>query len=427
MKKLDASEARVLVIGSGGREHAIGMQMENDGVENLFFAPGNGGTAMLGTNVPISPNDFTGLNEFVKKEEIDLIIVGSEDPLAGGIVDFFRRRNVLIIGPTKDAAQLESNKAFARVRMEDADIPQPIYLISPDREQTEEMIGITGLPVVLKFSGLAAGKGAFVCHTESDIKEALKAIYEDKKFGEGPVLIEECLSGQEMSVFVLCNENSHVIIGTAQDYKRLRDGDKGPNTGGMGSISPSPLITRYPDLMEKIETRIIVPILKEMKNNHLPFTGFLYCGLMITNGEPYVIEFNCRLGDPETQVVLPLIKSNFFKLLWRAANNEDLAAKKLKFYDHLAAAFIVKVAGGYPGDYRKGDIIETPDSESTWCEIIHAGTKLNDKEELVTNGGRVIGVLGLADSLFEAVEKVYEDLDQIHFADEFYRRDIGKF
>jgi phosphoribosylamine--glycine ligase len=426
MNDLTANKARVLIIGSGGREHAIGIQLEADGVDKVFFAPGNGGTVAIGDNVPLDPNDFQAIHEFVKKAKVNLIVVGPEDPLANGIVDFFRALKIPIIGPTQAAAQIESSKIFARNLMTQANVPQPEFIVCKNRDDAEQAIALFELPVVLKVSCLAAGKGAFVCKTSTDLEEALKAIYDDNKFGPGSILVEECLFGQEMSVFVLCNGPSHLIIGTAQDYKCLLDGDEGPNTGGMGSISPSPLVAIYPDLMEKVEERVIKPTLQAMRNNLTPFTGFLYAGLMIVDGDPFVIEFNCRLGDPETQVVLPLISNNFFDLLWGSVNNADLGNHILEPYN-LAAAFVVKVAGGYPNKYRKGDTIEIEADASFGCDIIHAGTKCDDSMELITNGGRVIGALALGQDLKEAVDIAYDGIDQIHFADEFCRRDIGKF
>jgi phosphoribosylamine--glycine ligase len=426
MKKLNAEDARVLIIGSGGREHAIGIKLDDE-VGELFFVPGNAGTSLIGTNVQLESNDFMGIHDFVKKSGIDLIIVGPEDPLANGIVDFFRNLKVPIIGPTQAAAKIESSKIFARNLMKKIVVPQPDFMIAADQEETEELItSIFGLPVVLKIDGLAAGKGAFVCKDIDDVEEAINVIYKNKKFGEGEIVVEECLRGQEMSVFVLCNESSHVVIGTAQDYKRLLDGNQGPNTGGMGSISPSPLIAKYPNLLKDIEGQIIGPVLDQMKREGIPFTGFLYAGLMVDDdGDPYVIEFNCRLGDPETQVILPLIESSFFDLLWKAANNADLSTNPLSMHD-LHTAFVVKVAEGYPNSYHKGDVIEISE-DGNYFEIIHSGTKINSNEELVTNGGRVIGVLCEGESLEDAVAFAYEGLNNIHFKNEFFRHDIGKF
>jgi len=385
MKKLEAQNAKVLVIGGGGREHAIGLQLQTDQVEKIYFAPGNAGTAKIGKNVELNLKDFGAINDFVKKNEIDLIVVGPEDPLANGIVDYFRAKGVPIVGPTKAAAQIESSKIFARQLMEEADIPQPDFCVCNNEEETKEAISFFGLPVVLKVDGLAAGKGAFVCKSKDDIAEAMKAIYRDKKFGVGPILVEECLEGQEISFFVLCDILNHVVIGTAQDYKRLLDGDQGPNTGGMGSVSPSPLyIKRRSKLMNAIDDEIITPILEMMRQKGHPFTGFLYCGLMIDKiGNPSVIEFNCRLGDPETQVILPLIKNDFFELLWKSVNN-DLADTQVSFFD-ISAVFIVKVAKGYPSDYQKNMTIRIVNNfDTTCCEIIHAGTRLDENRELVT-------------------------------------------
>jgi phosphoribosylamine--glycine ligase len=424
MKQLNVNDANVLIIGGGGREHALGMQLEVDGVNNLFFAPGNGGTAEIGENIPLNLKNFDEIYEFVQKTKIDLIVVGPEDPLADGIVDYFRERNILIVGPTKAAAQIESSKIFARNLMAEAMIPQPNFIVCPDEDATRQAIFLFGSPVVLKVDGLAAGKGAFVCKSADDIEEAMNAIYKENKFGVGPILVEECLVGQEISVFALCDNLEYTVIGTAQDYKRLLDGDLGPNTGGMGSISPSPLILKKPKLLDEIKKAIITPVLEAMNKNETPFTGFLYCGLMIVDGYPQVIEFNCRLGDPETQVIMQLISGNFFYALWWAANNR--LSPNLGQYN-LSAAFVVKVAKGYPGKYEKNKIITFVGNEPSSCDIIHAGTKIDEQGNLVTNGGRVIGALGMGPNLDKAVKSAYLGLDTIKFEDEFYRKDIGKF
>ncbi|MCX6798428.1 MAG: phosphoribosylamine--glycine ligase [Candidatus Falkowbacteria bacterium] len=358
--------------------------------------------------------------EFVKNTQIDLIVVGPEAPLANGIVDYFLVRNIKIIGPTQAAARIESSKIFARELMAKAKIPQPEFVICANREATNVAIAKFGLPVVIKVDGLAEGKGAFVCHQSAEVETACQTIYEDKKFGQTKVLVEECLSGQEMSVFALCDVSDYKIIGTAQDYKRLLDNNKGPNTGGMGAISPSPLAK--PEIMEKIKKKIIEPTLKAMNQADSPFAGFLYCGLMIKDNEPRVIEFNCRLGDPETQVILPLIKGDFFDLLWLAANHEIYQAN-FSLSDY-STAFVFKVAKGYPGLYVKGNLIKVPSLPNN--RIIHAGTKINEVGELVTNGGRVAGALGLSPNPSAAIKDAYVLLHQIHFENEFYRRDIGR-
>lgn len=420
MEKLSATDALVAIIGGGGREHALGLRLKLDKVQKLFFIPGNAGTGNIGQNVELNINDFDSIYEFVKTSGVNLIIVGPEAPLAEGIVDYFLARNVKIIGPTKRAAQLESSKYFARMLMRGTGIKQPGFTLCCDRKDAERAIYVFGLPAVLKVDGLAAGKGAFVCHQADEVEAALQAIYVDKKFGDTKILVENCVTGQEMSAFALCDIDNYRIIGTAQDYKRLRDNDEGPNTDGMGSIAPSPLATS--EVMEKVERKIIKPILEAMKGINAPFTGFLYCGLMIRDGEPYVIEFNARLGDPGTQVILPLIKGDFFNLLWRAANNE-LNSAKFSFLDNYHTALVVKVAEGYPDNYRKGDVIK---GLVGWADtIIHAGTKITDQGQVVTNGGRVVGTLGLGRSLDSALKYAYHWLDQIHFKGEFYRRDIG--
>lgn len=303
MKKLSASEARVLVIGSGGREHAIGIELKANGVNKLFFVPGNGGTSNLGKNVDLKINDFPAIYDLAKKEKIDLIVVGPEDPLANGIVDFFRERSIAIVGPTKAAARIESSKIFARNLMLLADVPQPEFVACSDRDLAEKVIERFGFPVVLKVEGLAAGKGAFVCHIPKEAEEALKTIYEDNKFGAGSILVEECLYGQEMSVFVLCNESSHTIIGTAQDYKRLLDDDEGPNTGGMGSISPSPLVAKYrKPLLEKIENRIITPVLEAMEEKATLLPAFCTAASWFMRESHRSLNLTAVLGIPRLKL-----------------------------------------------------------------------------------------------------------------------------
>lgn len=422
MKKVNPEYVKILIIGSGGREFSIGAQLLSEGVENLYFSPGNVGTAELGKNIELDLKNFQKVFAFVKKYEIDLIVVGPEESLVNGIVDFFRKKEILIVGPTKEAAQIEGSKIFARHLNDKAGIPQPKYVVCSDMKSAEEAVKEFGLPVVLKVDGLAAGKGAFVCHNSEDIGEAFELIYKQDKFGQGSILVEECLVGQEMSVFVLCNNIDHTIIGTAQDYKRLLDGNKGPNTGGMGSISPSPLVEQYPGLLEEIEKTIVSPALATMAELGKAFTGFLYCGLMVTNGKPKVIEYNCRLGDPETQVVLQLIASSFFELLWSVANNWIMPEVDLY---NLYAAFVFKVAEGYPGNYEKGNVITIGEIVSMNCDVIFAGTKVNDEGEIVTNGGRVIGAFGFGGTLAEAVKEAYAGVDAIDFKGALCRRDIG--
>ena len=424
MKELLARHAKVLIIGGGGREHAIGLRLVTDGISHLCFAPGNAGTASIGVNLDetLDPNNFEAICEFVTHCGISLVVIGPEAPLAAGLVDYLRDKNIPVIGPTQAAAKLESSKIFARELMAEKNIPQPSYAVCSNWDaavaELREHTQMGGGSIVIKVDGLAAGKGVFVCHDHEDIYYAMEAVYEDKKFGDTKIIIEECLEGTEMSLFALCDQSGYVVLGTAQDYKRLLDGNHGPNTGGMGSIAPSPLET--PELIAKVEDRIIKPILQAMNERGAPFTGFLYCGLMIKDGEPYVIEFNVRLGDPETQVILPLIENNFFDLLWLAAHDQVATAKIS--CSELCAACVIKVAQGYPEQYPKGEIISGhPESK----RVIHAGTKLNAKGQAVTNGGRVLGVVGINYGLAGAIKNAYSLIRCAEFSNEFYRRDIG--
>lgn len=423
-------EARILIIGSGGREHAIGWRLRQDGVVKLFFAPGNAGTMAIGTNLPmLDIKDNQAILEFVKKHPIDLVVIGPEDPLERGLVDVLRANGKLVIGPTAKAARLETNKHFARLIMKRANIPQPDFHVCYNKQRAEEQKELMGgLPLVLKASGLAAGKGAYVCHTPEEWDTAIEDIFQKGKFGVAgeTVLVEQCLTGEELSFFVLCDGLDYQILGTAQDHKRLGDGDTGPNTGGMGAYSPTPFST--PEIIGEVETTIIQPLLKKMKNFGMPVTGFMYPQIMLVkNGdklEPYVIEINMRMGDPETQVVLPLIKSNFCWLLRNAANGQ-LLKETIQFTGGFAAT-VVKSAGGYPGDYKKGEPIFGLDIPPKEGEIIfHAGTRENSAG-IVTNGGRIIAATGLGETLKIALEKAYRRADEIEFNNSYCRRDIGQ-
>lgn len=419
MRELAASDAKVLIIGSGGREHALGLALKEAKVKTLYFTPGNAGTQELGHNINLDVNNFNSIHELVKKEKIDLIIVGPEKPLANGIVDYFNQQDIRIIGPTKEAAQIEVSKIYARELMDTAGIPGPQFRVCPNQTATKRAIKKIGLPLVLKVDGLAEGKGAFVCHTPEETINACRVIYDEQKFGVTEILVEECLEGQEMSCFFLADAFDIKFIGSAQDYKRLNNNDQGPNTGGMGAIAPSPLMT--PKLLEKIETLIVEPILSLIEASGEPYTGFLYCGLMIKNGQPAVIEFNARLGDPETQVILPLIKNNLFELLWRAAQDELYSYDQVELRD-CQAAYVVKAMTGYPDMYLKGKEIKFTNNSN---RIIQAGTK-NVNGQILTNGGRVLGALGLGSNLTAAIKDAYVMLDQVHFEGEYFRTDIGR-
>jgi phosphoribosylamine--glycine ligase len=427
---MQAQNAKVLVIGGGGREHAIVWRLIQDGVKTIFCAPGNAGTQLSGAkNVAVDIKNNEAILDFIHKNQIDLTIVGPEDPLARGLVNLVRGAGYLIVGPTAEAAQLETSKIFARTLMEKHGIPQPRYDVSMTMDYAELTRKELGLPLVIKADGLAGGKGAIVCRTEEEWQAALQDMFVNKKFGAASdrVLIEECLVGEEISVFALCDyQGGFRVIGDAQDHKRLLDNDLGPNTGGMGAYSPVPLPEYEGTLVYEIEEKIIGPILQAMKNIGHPYTGFLYAGLMIVDGHPKVIEFNARLGDPETQVILPLIGPSFFNLLYDSVT-VGLENSALKF-SNLSAVAVVLATDGYPEGYSRGASITLPvlSAEDKFSLIFQAGTTIiQEGEAIKTNGGRIINAVGLGYSLKDAITQAYQVADQIFFADKQFRTDIG--
>ncbi len=422
--------ARILILGSGGREHALVWSLAQEQSHDLFCAPGNAGTADLAANVAVDINDQDTLLKVVRQEAIDLTIVGPEAPLAAGIVDRFSERipsghdeGLKIFGPSGAAARLESSKLFARDFMRETGIPHPDY--RPCRSKAEALAAVEdmGLPIVLKADGLAAGKGVIICQTGEGVDDALGLYFDQRAFGEAGLAlsVEQCLSGPEMSVFALCDGDSFVIIGTAQDYKRAYDGDQGPNTGGMGSIAPSPLAT--PEMVDEIAETILKPAVDGMKARGCPYAGCLYAGLMIVDGKPCVIEFNVRLGDPESQVVLPLLDTPLSELIEQAlsGNMPDKADTKPG-----AAVCVVVASEGYPGKYVKGKPITGLEGLDEEIIIYHAGTATDASGRLVSNGGRVLNVVAEGKDILAAAALVYENLPRIDFPGSFYRRDIGQ-
>ncbi len=420
-----AQNSSVLIIGSGGREHALGKKLNEDGVKKLYFMPGNAGTAKLGINLDTNIKDFSDIQRCIENLKIDLTIVGPEDPLAEGLVNYLQESGHKVIGPQQSAALLESSKIFARELMKKHGIPQPDYIICDTIEKAREAQKYYGFPVVVKADGLAAGKGVSVCQDETEFKTALTAMFVDKKFGKAgaEILIEQCLFGEEMSIFALCDDHSFKIIGTAQDHKRLKDNDEGPNTGGMGAYSPA--VFENLELMKTIETRIISPTLQAMSGWGMPFTGFLYISVMLVDNFPYVIEFNVRLGDPETQVILPRLSNSLFDLLVLASKNQLSQANDIRFFPG-SAACVVKVAEGYPEAYSKGHTIEISENGFNDCSyIIHAGTK-KSSDIIVTNGGRVLNGVGLGPNLQLALDNAYSAIDSADFSESYFRKDIGQ-
>ncbi|RNB81021.1 phosphoribosylamine--glycine ligase [Brevibacillus fluminis] len=413
---------KVLVIGGGGREHAILWKLaQSTRVTKLYCAPGNGGTEEVAQNVPIGAHDFAALSQFVKDEGISLTVVGPEDPLLAGIVDFFSERGLPIFGPSSQAAQIEGSKTFAKDLMKRHQIPTAAYESFTDYEAALAYLRAQGAPIVIKADGLAAGKGVVVAESLEEAEQALAQIMQDGVFGNAGarVVIEECLRGEELTLLSFVDGETVKPMITSQDHKPAYDGDKGPNTGGMGTYAPVPQMSN--ELVAQIVSTIVEPVAKAMVAEGYPFKGVLYTGLMITAQGPKVIEFNARFGDPETQVVLPLLDSDLLDV-FEATINGTLADQDVAWKSD-SACCVVMAAPGYPGDYPKGASIELPANNGETV-IFHAGTKLADGV-LVTNGGRVLGVTGVGATLAKAREIAYQTVGKTHFEGAHYRTDIA--
>ena len=418
----------VLILGSGGREHALAWKIsQSSSCNKLFIAPGNAGTDLVGVNKNINVTDFDAIKHLVIDEDIEMVVVGPEDPLVNGIYDFFKNdndlNNVSIIGPSKEGAQLEGSKKFAKEFMQRHNIPTAKYK-SFDKDTLQEgcdFLETLSPPYVLKADGLAAGKGVLIVESISEAKSELKSMLLDSKFGRASstVVIEEFLNGIELSIFVITNGDTYKILPTAKDYKRIGEGDTGLNTGGMGAVSPVPFVDRF--FMEKIEQEIIKPSIEGLKKENISYKGFLFIGLIKVGSEPKVIEYNVRMGDPETEVVIPRIKSDFLNLL-KGIKDGTFSEKDLNISEDVAAT-VMLVSGGYPQKYNKG--YEITNSEN--CEgsiIFHAGTK-NDEGIVKTNGGRVIAVTSFGKTLEDALKKSNKNAEKINFQGKNYRKDIG--
>jgi phosphoribosylamine--glycine ligase len=420
----------ILLLGAGGREHALAWKMRQSSLcENLFIAPGNGGTANCGTNLHFSAIDFDAVKKACLEHKINLVVVGPEEPLVKGIIDFFRKdtdlKKLLIIGPSKEAAQLEGSKAFAKTFMQRHGIPTAGYKEFGEENFAEGIDYLQQhiLPVVLKADGLAAGKGVIICEKAAEAVAEFEQMIQHAKFGEAgkKVVVEEFLSGIELSVFVLTDGKNYLLLPEAKDYKRIGEGDTGPNTGGMGAISPVPFADDA--FMQKIKTKIIEPTITGLQKDNLYYKGFIFFGLIKVGDEPYVIEYNCRLGDPETEVVMPRMKNDLIELLIATAKQELHTVSIEK--DSRAAATVVAVSGGYPADYKKELRIEGLSNKMEDDVLIfHAGTK-NENNVILTNGGRVLCITSLANNLEEAIMKCKEKVKTIHFEGMYYRHDIG--
>ncbi|MEQ1855788.1 MAG: phosphoribosylamine--glycine ligase [Longimicrobiales bacterium] len=416
---------RILIVGNGGREHALLWKLRRDAPSAEFFATlPNGGMAPLCEPVALAPTDVEALAGWAAAHRIDLTVVGPEGPLAAGIVDRFRFKGLPVFGPSKAAARIEASKSYAKDLMRGAGVPTAEYRTFTNLAGAEDYVRERGAPIVVKASGLAAGKGAVVCATVEDALSALRSMLGDLEFGEAgrEVVIEECMQGEELSVFAVTDGVRSVILVPAQDHKRVGDGDTGPNTGGMGAYAPVSLAT--PDLLEKARTQVFEPTLAALAKEGNPFTGLLYAGLMLTKDGIKVVEFNCRFGDPETQVVLPLLESSLLELIATVAEGGSLAGRRAR-QRRGAAVTTVLAAGGYPGSYEKGKPIRIPTGlERENVMVFHAGTQLKGSA-LVTSGGRVLAVTALADSFSAAADESREAATRIEFEGAFHRSDIG--
>ncbi len=425
------NQVNILLLGSGGRECAFAWKIaQSPRLAKLFIAPGNGGTDAYGTNVDLSPVDFPLIGQFVQSNNINLIVVGPEDPLVKGIRDYFLAspllRHISIVGPSKAAAALEGSKDFAKKFMAKHNIPTAKYLTVDKKNLQEGCKFLDSLkpPYVLKADGLAAGKGVLIIESVDEAKKELNEMILDAKFGEASssVVIEEFLSGIELSVFVATDGESYKILPSAKDYKRIGENDKGLNTGGMGAISPVPFADKV--FMDKVIERIVEPTIKGIKEDGLDYKGFVFIGLFSCNGEPFVVEYNVRMGDPETEAVMMLLESDIIDLFEGIANS-TLREKDIKISSKTAST-IVLTAKGYPNDYPKGDVITLPqmkDDNDTF--VFHSGTKIKGKQ-LLTNGGRVIAITALGSDIQNALDKAYKMAENIQFDGKYYRKDIGQ-
>lgn len=415
---------KILVVGSGGREHALAWKLaQSKRIQIVLVAPGNGGTALDARMKNVAITDPVALADFAQQEQVTLTVVGPEAPLAAGIVDIFRERGMKIFGPTRKAAQLESSKDFAKAFMERHGIPTARYQTFSDADAAHRYIDEQGAPIVIKADGLAAGKGVVVAMTLEEAHGAIDMMLSDNRFGDAGarVVVEEFLEGEEASFIVMVDGKNMLPLATSQDHKRLLDQDLGPNTGGMGAYSPAPIVT--PQLHARVMREIIQPTVQGMAKDGIPYTGFLYAGLMIdAEGNPKTLEFNCRMGDPETQPIMARLKTDLVSVMEHAVAG-TLDEIELD-WDRRTALGVVMAASGYPDAPRKNDVITGIPEETEHSMTFHAGTSLDNKA-LTTQGGRVLCVVGLGDSVRVAQKHAYEALDQIHFDGMQFRRDIG--
>ncbi len=412
------------IIGSGGREHALCLKLnESKIIEKIYCFPGNAGTSKIAENYDINIDNFSEIKKISEKKNIELLIVGPEKPLVNGIVDFFKNTKIKIFGPNKISSQLEGSKTFTKMLCKKFNIPTSNFEIFKNREDAIRFLNNSNFPIVIKADGLAAGKGVYICGSKEESISAVHEIF-DGKFGNAElVLIEEFLKGEEMSYFVICDGKNYSFFQTAQDHKRVGEGDTGSNTGGMGAYSPSRLNNL--ELQNKINKKIIEPTLKGLEDLNTQYVGFLYVGLMIVDNEPYLIEYNVRMGDPECQTILPLLKSDLGKIILSCCNN-DLKSEKIEWLNEKSICFVL-CSNGYPGNYKKNikiDNIKNLEIKEKGHFIFHAGTKSIDKD-IYSDGGRVLNVVITSDTFTDCKNKALEVLKKINWMDGFYRKDIG--
>lgn len=421
---------KILLLGAGGREHALAWKLgQSSKCSKLFIAPGNGGTSQCGQNVSLAITDFDAIAQFCQQEQVEMVIVGPEEPLVKGIVDYFRSKpalaSIMVIGPSQHAAQLEGSKSFAKSFMQKYKVPTAGYreFEAENYEEGVRYINQHSLPIVLKADGLAAGKGVLICQNHIEAGAEFELMIQRNKFGDAgrKVVVEEFLDGIEMSMFVLTDGKNYVILPEAKDYKRIGEGDKGLNTGGMGAISPVPFADDV--FMQKIEDTIVRPTIQGLQQENMDYKGFVFIGIIKVGDEPFVIEYNCRMGDPETEVVIPRLKNDLVDLFTSTAQ-QQLDAVTIDCDDRYACT-VMTVSGGYPGEFEKGFEIEGLETETGPDSMVfHAGT-LSAYGSVLTNGGRVFCVTSYGESVMDAVEKSMEVLQHIRFENMYFRKDIG--
>lgn len=427
---------KILLVGNGGRENAIAWKIFNSpsfqkNNSKLYNTKGSPGIDQFAHAIDIESTDIEGLVDFAVREKIDLTVCGPEIPLSMGIADRFEEKGLRIFGPRKNAAEIESSKVFSKSLMMDNGIPTAAYknFSESNSDEAKEFLKSSNYPVVIKADGLAAGKGVIICENLNDATAAVDELCDGSSFGDAGrnFIIEEFLTGEEVSVFVITDGKDFAVLPHTRDHKKILEGEKGKNTGGMGAIAP---VMKYmtADAEKMIRERVIEPVLKALRDQGREFKGCLYCGLMMVNGEPYVIEFNCRFGDPETQAVLPLIGSDFLELLFSSVNG-NISGYDLKLNDEYACC-VVLASDGYPGKFEKGKeiIFDDADSKDESSIVFHSGTKFSNEGKVITNGGRVISVVGLSEkNMEEAIRNAYSRADKIRFENKYFRKDIGVF